>query len=139
MNYYVYTHSDLNANVFYVGKGTKRRAYDVKSRSKEWFSKSQQGYIIDIAYTELTEYEALDLEALLIETYGIDNLVNKKKETPKQSRGTLYYDLMQKVKDYKTLMEIHDNFDYYWKIPYFKKHIQLIHFVQQLRDEVSLL
>lgn len=137
MNYYVYTHSDLSGNVFYVGKGTKRRAWD-KNRGEEWFQKSKEGYNINIDYTELTQDEALDLEALLIETYGIDNLVNKKKETPKQSRGTLYYDLMQKVKDYKALMEIHDNFDYYWKIPYFKKHIQLIHYLYQLKDEYKL-
>lgn len=138
-DYYVYTHSDLDGNIFYIGKGTKNRASHKTNRSKEWFEKTKNGYVIDIPYNDLTQEEALDLEAILIEIHGIDKLVNIKKESPKENRGTLYYDILQKAKDYKVLMEIHDNFDYYYKIPYFKKHIDLIHFVYQLQDKIKLL
>jgi len=138
-DYYVYTHSDYNDNIFYIGKGTKNRASHKNGRSKEWFEKTKNGYLIDIPYTNLTEEEALDLEAILIETHGIDNLINIKKPSAKENRGTHYYDILQMAKDYKVLMEIYDNFDYYYKIPYFKKHIDLIHFIHQLQDDIKLL
>ena len=133
-SYYVYTHSDKDGNVFYVGKGTKRRAW-AKNRSNQWLKKIKGGYTIHVPYTELTNNEALDLEALLIETYGIDTLVNKKKETPKQNRGTVYYDIIQKAKDTKLLIEMYNNFEHYYKIPFFKNKIQLMQKVYELRDE----
>lgn len=140
-NYYVYTHEDIDGNVFYIGKGKKKRAWEKQHRSKVWKDKVKSigTYEIKIPYDNLSQDEALDCEAMLIELHGIENLVNIKKETPKEKRGTLYYKILQQAKDYKVLMEIHDNFDYYWKIPYFKKHIQSIHFVQQLQDEIKLL
>lgn len=140
MRYYVYTHSDKDGNVFYIGKGTNKRAWD-KNRGKAWEKKVEElgEYVIDVPYNKLTEHEALDLEALLIETHGIDNLVNKVKPLVKENRCTSYYDIMQKAKDLKVLMEIYDNFDYYYKIPFFKKHIKLIHRVHQLREEYGLL
>lgn len=138
--YYVYTHSDLEGNVFYVGKGTKRRAWD-KNRGKFWKQKVKVsgGYEVDIPFDNLTEEEALDLEAVLIETYGIDNLVNRKKETPKQNHSKDYYSLLQKAKDIKTLFQILDDFDYYWKDKFIRKQLKDMIYIQELHDEVKKL
>ena len=135
--YYVYTHSN-DVGIFYIGKGTRRRAWD-KNRGPRWLETVKGGYTVDVPYTDLTEEEALDLEAILIQLHGIENLVNVIKPTPKESRGTMYYDILQKAKDIKVLCDIHENFSYYYKIPFFKEQIQLIHFVDTLREEIKLL
>jgi hypothetical protein len=135
--YYVYTHQDSDGNVFYVGKGTARRAWDT-NRTKVWKNKINQigTYEVSVPYDKLTEDEAYDCEALLIELYGIDNLVNTRKESPK-SDTTLYYDILQKAKDLQVLFEILDNFDYYWKHKPTRDKLKEIIFISKLHDEVK--
>lgn len=76
--YYVYFHKDLQGNIFYVGKGTRRRAWS-KYRHEIWKIYVQnhlQGqYIVEIYKDQLTERKAEELENELIEKYG-KQLVN---------------------------------------------------------------
>ncbi|WP_182102751.1 GIY-YIG nuclease family protein [Niallia taxi] len=75
--FYVYTHTDPNGNVFYVGKGTGKRAWD-KDRHDMWkryIGKFNGKYSVDIVKDGLTEDEALDFEDDLMRRYG-GQLVN---------------------------------------------------------------
>ena len=142
--YYVYTHSDMSGNVFYIGKGTGNRAYSM-NRTKEWKEKVKKlngKYIVDLPYGNLTNEEALDCEALLIKLYGFDNLVNKIKTTPKSS-STAYYRFKVYADFIDTCCEIYSNYDYYKKD---KSLMQLIddtlwvfEFGKEIRNEVKLL
>ncbi len=77
-DYYVYFHLDSAGNIFYVGKGTGRRAWS-KSRHSVWkkyVNENLEGlYNIEIYKDGLTEDQAEDLESDLILEYG-DKLVN---------------------------------------------------------------
>ena len=136
--YYVYTHSDISGKVFYVGKGTGDRAWR-NNRTKEWKDKINllsNEYYVEIVYDELTEEEALDAEALLIELYGFDNLINKKRESPK-STSTLYYNILQNAKMIKSLYEILDNWEYYKKDKFISKQIKDLIFFQNLQQRIQ--
>ena len=136
--YYVYTHSDISGKVFYVGKGTGDRAWR-NNRTKEWKDKINllsNEYYVEIVYDELTEEEALDAEALLIELYGFDNLINKKRESPK-SKSTLYYNILQNAKMIKSLYEILDNWEYYKKDKFISKQIKDLIFFQNLQQRIQ--
>lgn len=79
--YYCYTHTTPDGKVFYVGKGRKGRAWDLKSRSEEHAEiVAQHGWgniKVDI-FPATTEEEALHCERFLINAcFGLDNLTNK--------------------------------------------------------------
>lgn len=136
--YYTYTHSDLSGKVFYVGKGTNDRAWR-NERNKDWKEKVKSlnnKYFVEIVYDELTEEEALDAEALLIELYGFENLTNKKKESAK-STSTLYYDILENAKMVKQLNEMLDNWDYYKKDKFITEQLNIIIFAQKLHEEIQ--
>lgn len=77
-NFYVYCHYDKDGTVFYIGKGTGQRAWS-KDRHSIWHKYVDERlngeYTVGIVEDELTENEAYQLEAELIEEYG-ENLVN---------------------------------------------------------------
>lgn len=78
--YYVYLHRNKNGKVFYIGKGTNKRAYDVKSRTKKWKEESALGYHAEIIKDNLNYSEAEDLEATLLNNPDEDwELVNSVK------------------------------------------------------------
>ena len=72
--YYVYLHKDLETGVvFYVGKGNGQRAWDTARRNTIWKQKVStltNGWSVEIVEQDLTESEAFDLEAELVEQYG---------------------------------------------------------------------
>jgi len=84
---YVYTYTDPRNNKgFYVGKGENNRCFSHLGREDEEFRArldaiKSSGYEpkIDILAAELSEEEAFVIEAAVIETYGIENLLNKAK------------------------------------------------------------
>ena len=77
-NYYVYAHADVDTkDVFYIGKGVKRRRFETRGRSKEWFKRADKGFRISILDRFVTEEEAHAYERKVILEIGIDNLVNK--------------------------------------------------------------
>lgn len=121
--YYVYTHSDLDGNVFYIGKGTKQRAWSDRGY--------EQDYIVDIPFDNLTEEEALDCEALLIQLYGIDNLRNKKNETPKLN-SLPYYRILQNIKDIEVLLSIDDTT---LQNKFIKEQVETLTFIENLTNE----
>lgn len=138
-DYYVYTHCDKKGNIFYIGKGRGNRCKS-KKRNNLWLEKVNDigEYFIEIPYDNLTEEEALDCEALLIELYKHNNLVNLSHPSPK-SDNTLYYDIMQKAKDIKTLYDILDNFDEYSKNKQFNKLIKLVLFTEKIKKQTDKL
>jgi len=77
-DYYVYAHRDLSRNIFYIGKGTGRRAWS-KDRDIVWkrYVNERLGgqYEVEILTNNLSEPEAESLECELINEHG-HNLVN---------------------------------------------------------------
>ncbi len=73
-DFYVYLHKDKNAGTpFYVGKGTRRRAYTKNGRNIYWKEKVEElnnEYDVEIVKDNLTESEAYELETELIKKYG---------------------------------------------------------------------
>lgn len=68
---YVYLHFKKGTDqVFYVGKGCKNRAFDVKGRNQYWEKiVKKYGYDIKIVFKDLTESEAFAKEIELINYY----------------------------------------------------------------------
>lgn len=79
--YYVYIHYLVdNKEIFYVGKGTDKRAWSKNSRSLEWKEKTKNAYSVLIVKTFSSEEEAFQEEIRLINFFKNDsnfNLVNK--------------------------------------------------------------
>ena len=77
-DYYVYFHLDSAGNIFYVGKGSDRRAWS-KGRHpiwKKYVNENLKGtYDVEIYKDGLTEDQAEDLESDLILEYG-DKIIN---------------------------------------------------------------
>jgi hypothetical protein len=85
-DFYVYTHSDSQGTVFYVGKGAGRRAWS-KERDEVWHryvSERLKGeYDIKIIQSGLTEDEAFDLENALMREHKAETLLNLQTPLPK--------------------------------------------------------
>ena len=77
-DYYVYVHKDPNGEVFYVGKGTGRRAWS-QDRDRVWHryvsEKLAGRYEVEIIKNGLNEEEALELESEIMLKHG-DRLLN---------------------------------------------------------------
>ena len=77
-SFYVYFHRDSHGNIFYIGKGTARRAWS-KDRNPVWkkYVTERLGgkYEVEIYRDSLNEDDAEELEAELIGEYG-EQLVN---------------------------------------------------------------
>lgn len=75
-NTVVYRHVRLDENqVFYVGIGNTKRAYNNKNRSK-WWKKvvNKTHYRVDILFDNMTREEACEKEMELIQLYGRQDL-----------------------------------------------------------------
>ena len=73
--FYVYFHRRTSDNtIFYVGKGTGKRAWSKDNRGQEWYTESDSGFTVEIVKNNLSNTEALALENELINT--IPNLIN---------------------------------------------------------------
>ena len=72
MDYYVYIHRKAtDKSIFYVGKGSKRRAWG-RNRSDHWHRVvNKHGLIVEIYRTGLQEWYAYELEAELILLHGL--------------------------------------------------------------------
>lgn len=75
-DYYVYFHKTLDGDIFYVGKGRGKRAWQKSNRSKDWERVSCNGYSIEIYRDKISEAEAISIENSLISSYT--GLVNKR-------------------------------------------------------------
>ena len=129
-NYYVYQHTDMDGNIFYIGKGKGNRAWDTK-RSKEWNSKSKNGYVVDILYDKLTEEEAFDAEGCMIQLIGIDTLTNIQNTKPKYN--TEYYNVLQTIKDAEVLASLTDKD---MNDSFIKEAVEFIEYIDNLRLEI---
>jgi len=78
MKYYVYKHINKNTNeVFYIGKGCGKRAWNKSQRNSYWHRYTKKNdYIIEIVKKDLSEDEAYNLEVKLIGEIGLDKLTN---------------------------------------------------------------
>ena len=74
----VYAHiSDVDDKIFYIGSGAKYRPTRKAQRTKDWNSVARNGYSVRILKDNMTKEDSLELEELIIDTIGIDNLTNK--------------------------------------------------------------
>jgi len=65
--YYVYAHTKSSGEIFYIGKGKDKRAYDKDYRNKHWnHIVNKHGFKAIILAEFESEKQALDEEALLI-------------------------------------------------------------------------
>lgn len=76
--FYVYAHTKPGGEIFYIGKGTRRRAWSKSGRNKYWHNViNKYGYEVTVLADELQENEAIEEEAKLIEHFKKFNcLVN---------------------------------------------------------------
>lgn len=76
--FYVYEHLKPNTGeVFYIGKGCEKRAYQKRSRNSHWLNiVNKYGLEVNIVYNNLTNSEASKKEKDLIDFYGLNNLCN---------------------------------------------------------------
>lgn len=76
MSFYVYTHHRLDdGSCFYVGKGTKNRAYVKSTRNQYWKNiVNKHGYFVKIVIHNCPEKFALMLEQKLIAFYKKNNI-----------------------------------------------------------------
>jgi len=74
--FYVYANYNKEG-LFYVGKGTGTRIYNKTSRSKAFIKQANVGgYYYRILAGAISSEKAYELEELIIETIGLENLVN---------------------------------------------------------------
>lgn len=79
--FYVYTHKDKDGVVFYVGKGTGKRAHS-RDRSPEWIeyldTKSDSRFTVEIVRDGISEQDAFEIEDAVMKIHGgtIVNRVN---------------------------------------------------------------
>ncbi len=77
-DFYVYLHRKASTgDVFYVGKGRHKRAWNKTHRNEYWKRiEKKHGRVVEIAFSNLSEDEAFRIEIDTIEKYGISNLSN---------------------------------------------------------------
>ena len=76
--FYVYEHLKPNTGeVFYIGRGTRNRAYQTRSRNSHWQNiVKKYGFEVNIIFKNLSNSEANQKEIELIDFYGLENLSN---------------------------------------------------------------
>ena len=77
-NFYVYGHyRNDTGELFYIGKGSKKRAWSSYRRNVHWKNVvHKHDYVVKILYDNLTEEDAYTKEAELIDDAGLVNLTN---------------------------------------------------------------
>lgn len=76
--YYVYIHHRMgDGSVFYVGKGTGKRAWLRAGRSDVWFDNCNGDRLVVILADGLSSEAALFVERVVIDLIGLSNLANK--------------------------------------------------------------
>lgn len=94
-NYVIYRHRNETTNeIFYIGSGSEKRSKSIHNKTDAWKNiVSTGGYAIEIVAEDLSEDDSLDLEYLMIDSYGtiIDEdgtLVNIKRDRYKSHSST---------------------------------------------------
>lgn len=65
--YYVYAHTKPDSTVFYIGKGTRGRAWSTHGRNTRWQrTVAKHGYAVQLLADGLTQEQALEEEAQII-------------------------------------------------------------------------
>ena len=70
--FYVYIHlKETNGDIFYVGKGSGKRAFSKNGRNKLWQNiYNKNGFVVKIIKENISEEEALEIEKYHINKYG---------------------------------------------------------------------
>lgn len=78
MDFYVYLHRRAtDGRVFYVGKGSGKRAHTRKNRNPHWHrTVLKHGFTVEFIQTGMLEWWALEMERELVTFYGRANLTN---------------------------------------------------------------
>jgi hypothetical protein len=106
-SYYVYCHrKKTDGRCFYIGKGTGNRYTTTSSRNRYWWDIADKyGFEAEILVNNITEEKAFELESIICNQIGYENLCNIRKEMGwgghkhqpetilKLSKSVLQYDL----------------------------------------------
>ena len=81
-NFYVYCHRrKTDGKCFYIGKGTGNRFITSYSRNRHWYKIVEEyGYIAEILINNISEEKAFELESVICNKIGYENLINIRKE-----------------------------------------------------------
>lgn len=140
MSYYIYVHKRKdNGVVFYLGKGTKCRAFrKEKYRNKEWKQVVNEagGFDVEFLYENLTNEEALAIELQLLNSpssaWELINIrkTNKVKEIKLQDIcNAFYYDqtsesgLRYKIQPKNSRKQVNDPAGYKDKLGYYSVQV----------------
>jgi hypothetical protein len=67
MTYYVYAHAKPDNTLFYIGKGTRQRAWSTRGRNAHWqHTVAKYGYEVILLADGLTQAQAIEEEAAVI-------------------------------------------------------------------------
>ena len=71
--FYVYVHKKVDGTVFYVGKGSGKRAWESTKRNKHWkhIVAKYKTYQVEIVLKDIQEWFAFEYEQDLIAKYGL--------------------------------------------------------------------
>lgn len=77
-DFYVYGHYTADTDqLFYIGKGRKKRAWSTTKRNQHWHRiVKERGYTVKFFQEDMSNTDAYQLEASLIREVGIHNLTN---------------------------------------------------------------
>ena len=78
--FYVYKHYNSKGDL-YIGSGQKCRCNDFREeqRTKQWLTAFKEECNVEILRKTKTREEARELESLIIDTIGIENLINSRR------------------------------------------------------------
>jgi hypothetical protein len=81
-NFYVYCHRyKTDGKCFYIGKGTGNRFTTIYSRNRYWYETvKKHGFTSEKLIDNISEQKAFELESILCEKIGYENLINIRKE-----------------------------------------------------------
>ena len=115
--YYVYFHRrQTDGTIFYVGKGSKKRAYEIKKRSDHWKNVvKKNGLLVEIYQENLSEEDAFILEKKMIKQIGFDFLVNLTFGGEGSAGRIITDELLLKIRNYTQSEENRQRVSKQWK------------------------
>lgn len=117
--YYVYLHRRGDNNeIFYVGKGKNKRAFDVKQRNPYWTNiYNKHGRTVEYVQKDLSEDAAYSLEERLIKYYresgyNLANITDGGKKKPMEYRNKWSLPPVQRQNNWQVVFSIEQSSEY---------------------------
>ncbi len=102
--FYVYVHRDINGVLFYVGKGTRQRAWLKKRENTKWQEIADKGFTVEIVKDKLLELKE-EYREILILRFINDLDLDEIADVTGKSKGNVRVFLHRALKSLKDLVE----------------------------------